>query len=229
MDRGAWIGELVITLKVFVKHLGYKSHKGGKASKGLKTIKAHIKYIESRKDERGERTSRELFGKDGPMTRQEFYRILKGQPEKGVIAHKLCFSMSREDYEAQKIDLKRLTKDTISEWEFKTGRQYNWIACIHDKASNPHVHIVLAGRDTDGKEIAIMKRDLERLKKLCDEQRELQAERNLKRAAEKEYDFDPFKQIEYEASLDKELEKSRSRELEQEKAREKTTERELGR
>lgn len=216
-------------MQTFVKHLGYKSYKGGKASKGMKAIKAHLKYIENRQDEHGNRDPRELFDKESKTSRQDFYKILKEQPERGVIAHKLCISMDRKDYEAQKIDLKELTRDTMSAWEAKTGRQLNWIACIHDKESNPHVHIVVAGRDQGGKEIAIMKGDLERLKRFSDHQRELQAERNKEREVTQEKEFNPEKQIEHEKSLEKEPENGHylDRSIEPEKTMEKTLDREM--
>lgn len=191
-------------MQTFVKHLGYKSHKGGKSSKGIGTIKAHIKYIQSRPNEQGEKETRELFGKDGESSRQDFCKLLDEQPQKGVIAHKLCISMDRKDYEAQKIDLKELTRDTMSAWEAKLGRQLNWTACIHLKDSNPHVHIVVAGRDQGGKELYIKDNDLERLKKIADRERGLQAERNTAREADKEKGFDFEKQIAHEKSIEQE-------------------------
>lgn len=189
-------------MQVFVKHLGYKSHKGGKVSKGLSSIKAHMKYIKNRQDEQGNRYPRPMFSKEGQSDIKSFYEILKKQPERGVIAHKLVISMDRKDLESQKIDLQELAKDTMAAWEAKTGRKLNWIACVHDKKSNPHVHIVLAGRDENRKEVSIMKHDLEKMKKISDQQREAQAERNFERG-----EFDPIKQIEYEKIFDKQLEK----------------------
>jgi type IV secretory pathway VirD2 relaxase len=206
-------------MQTFVKHLGYTSHKGGKSSKGMSRIKAHLKYIENRKDEQGQKPHREVFDKDGETTRKDFYKTLKTQPEKGVIAHKLCISMDRKDYEQQKIDLKELARDTMAAWEAKTGRQLNWVACIHDKHSNPHVHIVVAGRDLSGKEVTIMKRDLDRLKNVSDRQREQQAERNMERGIDQGREFEPFKQLEYERTLEPEASKGNylDRSLEPEK------------
>lgn len=159
-------------MQTFVKHLGYTSHKGGKASKGTKAIKSHIKYIENRVDELGKNPCRELFGREGEMTRQDFYKTINEQPNKGVIAHKLVISMDRKDYDIQNMDLKQLARDTMSQWEAKTGRQFNWVACIHDKASNPHVHIVVAGRDTLGKEVIFKPNHLEQFKRVADKERE---------------------------------------------------------
>lgn len=202
-------------MQVFIKHLGYKSHRGGKASKGLSSIKAHLKYIENRKDEQEKHYPRPMFGKEGTADIKSFYEVLKKQPERGVIAHKLVISMDRKDFESQKIDLKELSKDTMAAWEAKTGRKLNWIACVHDKKSNPHVHIVLAGRDEEGKEIPIMKHDLKKMKELSDQQREVQAERNYERG-----EFNPENQIEYERTFDKRLEQQLDQNREQEKVQE---------
>lgn len=193
-------------MQTFVKHTGYKSHKGGKSAKGMKCIKAHLKYIEHRKNELGEREQREMFGKEGEKTAKEFYNQLKEQPEKGVIAHKLVISMDRKDYEEQKIDLRQLTRDTMNAYEAKVGQSLNWIACVHDKESNPHVHIVVAGRNELGKEVVIRPHNLNQMKRIADKERGLQHERNhereLERGLEKEFDFE--KQIAHERQMDKE-------------------------
>lgn len=202
-------------MQTFVKHLGYKSYKGGKAAKGVKAIKAHVKYIENRMDELGQRVERELFGKDGEMSRQDFYKTINEQKQQGVIAHKLVISMDRKDYEAQKIDLKELAKETMAVWEQKTGRQLNWIASIHDKASNPHVHIVVAGRDRAGKEVVFMKNHLEQLKRVSDKERQRLADRNINRERINEREplkeLDPMKQLSKERELVRGLEKGLSR------------------
>jgi type IV secretory pathway VirD2 relaxase len=196
-------------MQVFVKHLGYKSHKGGKASGGVKAIKGHIKYIENRADELGQRVDREMFNKNGETSRHEFYKIMSEQKQQGVIAHKLVISMDRKDFEAQKIDLKELAKETMASWEQKTGRQFNWIAAVHDKASNPHVHIVVSGRDQAGKEVTFMPNQLEQLKRVSDKERGRLATRNIERSQIPELmrDFNPMKQISKEKSLTKGLEK----------------------
>lgn len=207
----------MIILQVYVKHLGYKSHKGGKAAGGLKAIKAHLKYIENRVDDMGHRVDREMFGQDGAADRKDFYELLQRQKEQGVIAHKLCISMDRKDYSEQKIDLKELARETVAAWAQKTGRQYNWIGCIHDKASNPHVHIVLAGRDRSGKEVILKPNHLEQLKRVSDNERERLYQRNMDREKLMENEplkeFNPVKQIKKEQALasnisDKAIEKA---------------------
>lgn len=188
---------------VLVKSLGYKSHRGGKSAKGIKSIKSHIKYIENRQNEEGEREKRQLFGKDGAMDRKEFFNILNNQPDKGVIAHKLVLSMERGNFENRKIDYKDLAKDIMSSYEAKTNRQYNWVACIHDKSSNPHIHLVVSGRDTYGKEVVFMPTQLNQIKKIAEKECDRHTERNLAREPEHELDF--LKQIEHERTLEKDL------------------------
>lgn len=155
--------------------------------------------MENRKNEEGEREHRELFCKDGTITRKDFYSILNKQPNKGVIAHKMVFSMERSNFENKNIDYKELTKDIMSAYEMKTGRQYNWVACIHDKQSNPHVHIVIAGRDEQGKEVVFMPAQLNQLKKISEKECERHAERNLLRNQEPEFDFE--KQLQDEKTI----------------------------
>jgi hypothetical protein len=154
------------SLKTFVKHTGYKSHRGN--SKGLRAINAHGNYLANRP---GHDQNKEFFTKDGTREWGDFYQDLKGQPQKGVIAHKLVISMDRKDLEEQQIDLKELARDTMSHYEQKKGRELNWIATIHDKESNPHVHIVIAGRDGQGKEVYMKPNDLEQMKRISDQER----------------------------------------------------------
>lgn len=196
-------------MQTFVKHTGYKSYKGGKQAKGLKSIKSHIKYMENRKNEQGERENRELFTKDGTTTRKEFYELLNKQEQRGVIAHKLVISMDRKDYEAQKIDIKELTRDTMSAYEAKTGRSLKWIATFHNKESNPHVHIVVAGRDEQGKEVTFMKPQLNNLKRIADKERQAQQERNAERGLEPARDFDPMQQLAHERDMEQTLSKDK--------------------
>lgn len=212
-----------MSVSVLVKSLGYKSHKGGKNAQGMKAIKAHLKYIQTRKNEQEEKAYRELFGKEGKVERGEFYESLKEQPERGVIAHKFVLSMERMDFENKEIDYKELTKDIMSAYEAKIGKELNWIACFHDKDKNPHVHLVIAGRDSKDREIVFMPQQLKQLKSIAEKECERHAERNKERESEKEFDL--IKQIEKEQQIQPpENEHTLSRDLENSKQKERKRE-----
>jgi hypothetical protein len=201
-------------MKAFVKHLGYKSHKGGQPNyKGVGQINRHIKYIEHRMDEHGIRMKRELFNKDITISREEFMDRIEKQVTRGVIAHKLVISMDRKDFEQQRIDLKELTRDTMIAYEAKLGRDLNWIACLHDdKESNPHAHIVIAGRDDAQREVAIKPHELNNLKRIADQQRQMQFEikrnREIMKDKEIQFKFDFDKQLERELEIERSFDRS---------------------
>lgn len=200
-------------MQTFVKHTGYK--RGGQARSA---IKGHIKYIENRKNELGEPEHRPIFDRDREQVqRQEFMDKLNDQPEKGVQGHKVVISMKREDMESQGVDMKELTREVMASWEQKTGRQYEWVAVEHDKNSNPHVHVVIAGRDKAGKEVVIMPRQLEQLKRVADKERQRLAERNLERSRvrglDRGKDLSLDQMLERGRQLEKGLDQTRTKDL----------------
>lgn len=201
-------------MQTFVKHLGYVSHKNGSVGKAA----AHCKYLEYRRDEDGKRVQREIFGREKELSRSEFVEKLKEQPERGVIAHKLAISLDGKNQDTREIDLKALARNTMTAFEAKTGRNLDWIGVCHDKESNPHVHLVIAGRDRNGKEVYIKPSDLDILKKIADQERtralELTRERGLMHERGQELSFE--RQLERERQFqppEKTRELDRSREL----------------
>lgn len=94
-----------------VKTLGYYSHKGGPAAKGLSKVKAHLKCLQYGKIH--ENDSRGLTRESDDYSRSEFYAKVEAQPERGVIAHKLVFSLSQGERDRLDVDLK---KSSVTSW-----------------------------------------------------------------------------------------------------------------
>lgn len=166
-----------MAMKTYVKGTGYKNG----TPKGRASIKAHLKYIENRPNEKGEREKRKMFNENGKTSREEFQDKLDKQPNTGVNGHKVVISMDRKDQESGNIDMEELTKQSMAALEAKMGVKLEWIGTIHDKKSNPHAHVVIAGRDKDGKEVRLTKRELEWLKNRIDMEQKRQRERNMGR------------------------------------------------
>lgn len=189
-------------MQTYVKHLGYKS--GGR--KGSSSIKSHVKYMEQRKDEQGERERREIFNHENQIDRIDFYKSMDKLPIKGVLAHKLIISMDRTTRNTQDIDLKELTRRTIGQYEQEKNCKLNWVSCIHE-SKNPHSHIVILGQDSNNKRVYIMPKDLRQLKKIADRERKLMEERNIERLKldPKGLKLDLNKQLDHERKLEKDL------------------------
>jgi hypothetical protein len=112
----------------------------------------------------------------------------------------------------QNIDLKELTRRTISKFEQKHNCKLNWVACNHE-GKNPHSHIIILGKDSNDKKVYIMPKHLRQLKSMADKERELMHNRNVERIK-----IEPVRQhLEFNKSLDKDLEKERRELLKRER------------
>ncbi len=160
-------------MAVLVKALGYYSHKGGKAAKGLSKVKAHLKYLEHGKVHEFKPQGFDSL-RDG-VTRAEFMDHLESQPERGVIAHKLVFSMSQDERDRLGVNLKTLVRETMRAWEQELGRLLKWIGFEHEDKGHPHVHVVVAGY-AEGKQVGLYERDLVRLRGYTEREKERQAD-----------------------------------------------------
>lgn len=164
-------------MAVLVKALGYYSHKGGKSAQGLSKLKAHLKYLEHGKvhenEPRGFDSEREMVG------RGEFLEQVQKQPERGVIAHKLVFSMSQDEQDRLGINLRQLVRATMDDWSRRLGRPLNWVGFEHIDKGHPHVHVVVAGYAGE-KQVGLYERDLRHLR--GDAEREKERQGRLHRA-----------------------------------------------
>jgi hypothetical protein len=156
-------------MAVMVKTLGYYSHKGGAAAKGLSKLKSHLKYLEYGKVHENE--PKGFTRESDTYSRSEFYGKVEAQPERGVIAHKLVFSLSQDERDRLGVDLKQMVRDTMAGWEATLGRPLNWIGFQHEDKGHPHVHVVVGGYAGD-KQVGIYQRDLDWLRKTADRSKE---------------------------------------------------------
>jgi type IV secretory pathway VirD2 relaxase len=160
-------------MPVLVKALGYHSHKGGKAAKGLSKLKAHLKYLE--------------FGKAHPnqpqgftsdrdeISRADFMAEVLKQPERGVMAHKLVFSLSQNERDQLGIDMCQLVRSVMHDWSSRLGRPLTWIGFEHQDKGHPHVHVVVAGYAGE-KQVGVFERDLVSLRKSAEREKDRQVE-----------------------------------------------------
>lgn len=157
-------------MSVMIKALGYYSHKGGKAAKGLAKVKSHLKYLEHGKIHRNEPIG---FDREkDEVSRREFLDRLETQPERGVIAHKLVLSLSQDERDRLGLDMRDLVRETMSRFEAKLGRELHWVGYEHDDPGHPHVHVVVAGYDREGKQVGIHKQDLAQLREVADREKD---------------------------------------------------------
>jgi hypothetical protein len=111
--------------------------------------KAAIRYIQHRTGKDGEKLSRELFGFDGVMDRQEAYQMIDAAG-KGTAFFRLVISPDPKSEDTEKdLHLQVITEQTILALEQRIEKPVQFVAVEHDDhAPHRHVHIVacVAGR-----------------------------------------------------------------------------------
>jgi hypothetical protein len=105
--------------------------------------KATIRYIQHRRGEDGQAVTRQLFGSDGPMERQEAYRMID-EARKGSMFYRLVLSPDpkRED-QPKDLDMRSLTERTMRTLEERAGEPVLWVGVLHaDHKPHRHVHVL---------------------------------------------------------------------------------------
>jgi hypothetical protein len=164
-------------MAVLIKALGFYSHKSGKG--GIRKVKQHLKYLEFGKEHR---TEPEGFNsREESISRAEFMDRIQAQPEHGVIAHKLVFSLSEDERDRCGVSMRELVQETMAQWGQALGRDLQWIGFEHDDPGHPHVHVVVAGY-ANGRQVGVYERDIRSIRTFAERERERQAERTMERS-----------------------------------------------
>ncbi len=146
----------------------------GNYTRQVAGAKASLRYYLFR--ERGpEEPARELWGKNGPLTRQEAYALLDRYQDRGVAAHRLILSPAADTRLA---DLRTMTQHVLRELEKDKGQEFHWVAVEHRNTDNPHVHVLLCGageRDGQMRQVRLDRRDYGRLREEGGEHYRMQA------------------------------------------------------
>src|SRR5688572_1726688 len=104
-------------------------------------IKAHLRYITHRRGEDGERITRPLFGRDGPLSKQQIYGMIDKTP-RGAVFHKFVinFHPHKEDTRRD-LNLWEVTRKTLEHIKTQLGDSVPFVATIHDNHTLlRHVH-----------------------------------------------------------------------------------------
>ncbi len=160
-------------MPVLVKALGYYSYKGGKYAQGLSKLKAHLKYLEHGKEHPNQ--PRGFSQGQEERSRGDFLEKVGRQPERGVIAHKLVFSLSQNERDELGTNMRELVRETMADWSRRLGRSLDWIGFEHLDDGHPHVHVVVAGYAGE-KQVGVYERDLIALRASSERAKTRQAE-----------------------------------------------------
>jgi hypothetical protein len=115
--------------------------------------KASLRYIQHRPGREGERLTRDLFGTDGVMDRQDAYHMID-TAEKGSTFFRLVISPDQETEDTAKdLHLAAITRQTMRALQEDLGHRVPFAAAIHDDhTEHRHVHLVACVTSRLGKE-----------------------------------------------------------------------------
>src|SRR5918995_1039391 len=117
--------------------------------RGKARIKAHLRYITHRRGAEGERMSRPLFGRDGPLSKLQIYEMIDAV-RRGAVFHKFVINFHPVKEDTRKdLNLWDLTRKTLEQIKTKFGDSVPFVATIHDDHTLlRHVHgfFIVEGR-----------------------------------------------------------------------------------
>ncbi len=159
-------------------------------TKSVGGAKAFIRYIAHRPAREQERTSRQLWTREGPLEKTEAYHLIDQAPA-GSFFYRLALSPDpiREDG-PRDLYLRSVTEATMEEVGERTGKSVAWVATTHaDHSPHRHTHVlaVVQGRLTSADLHAVTQRATQE----CREQRfGRDAVREAQRVREEEQQWD---------------------------------------
>lgn len=152
IGRGSGIGRVLGTSG---RHSGVRSRRAvvkarivRLAGKGARAAVAHLRYLQrdgtTREGERGTMYSAELDAADGKAF------LERGSEDR----HQFRFIVAPEDG-AEYEDLKPLIRRLMTQAEKDLGTKLDWVAVDHFNTGHPHSHILVRGKDDQGRDLII--------------------------------------------------------------------------
>lgn len=146
-------------LRSVVKH----SYLSGK-NQGMGRAKAHLRYIQFRAGKDKDEEMRSFFnGQRDDITGRDVAMSVSDQDQRGVVMHKLILSPG-----VQGADVKEYCREVMADLSSRKGLDLEWYAVQHDNTSNPHVHIVVMGKDQHGHRVKLGRDDYTKVKEAGD-------------------------------------------------------------
>lgn len=134
-------------MRTVAKHSYIRTNVAGTAKR---RAQAHIRYIEFRGREEGERPRQFFNSKRDDIRGEEVRADVEKQTDRGVVMHKLILSPGLNN-----VDLHDYTRELLEELGRSKGLDLDYYATIHKNTEHEHVHVVIMGRDLHGREVWI--------------------------------------------------------------------------
>ncbi|PZM77195.1 MAG: hypothetical protein DKT66_28560 [Candidatus Melainabacteria bacterium] len=165
-----------------------------KGASGAARAKAHINYIQYRRGEDRENDKpREFFSPDREgIQGREVKQDIDNLDRSKVVAHKLILSPG-----LQNVDMQQYTRDLLKEVGKEKGLDLDWRAVIHKNTDHDHAHVVVFGKDKNGREVLFDRGDYKNMRDAGD------------RYLERHHYYERFLQRDMDKQLDKGFERDR--------------------
>ncbi len=121
---------------------------------------AHIKYIQHRPGEDREKGGREMFDDENDkLNPKEVRKAVREMNKANVIIHKVTLAP-----EINPDDKLAMTREVMKELGSEKGLDLRWTAVKHDNTEHHHIHVVVLGKDKNGKDVRLDTRDYDKIK-----------------------------------------------------------------
>lgn len=120
----------------------------GRGQNNRALLKAHISYIT--RDSACEMSQAKLYNEKGEVSPQELNNFLDDAAND---RHHFRLIISPEN--AHDLDLSLFTRDLAAQMEKDLGTKLTYLAANHGNTDNPHIHLIIRGKDEKGKDLVI--------------------------------------------------------------------------
>ena len=125
---------------------------------------AHVKYIQHRPGDDKPPDGRTFFDEtEENLDGRSLRKAIKELEDSKVVAHKLTLSP-----EIEPLDKKEYTREVMQQLAAEKGLDLKWMAVEHNNTAHHHIHVVILGKDKNGKSVRIDKQDYPKLREWGD-------------------------------------------------------------
>lgn len=153
---------MIVLKHSYISPRDRQSQVGGKPSKvrAMGRALAHLKYIQHRPGEDRPEGGREFFGEgDDEMSAQRVRKLVKEMKNSKVLVHKITLAP-----EINPDDKKAFTREVMKKLGSEKGLDLQWVGVEHNNTDHHHIHVVVLGKDKNGKDVRIDKGDYPKIK-----------------------------------------------------------------
>src|SRR5262249_8067148 len=143
-----------------------QSRAAGKVPKvvAVERALAHVKYIQHRPGEDRAEGGREMFNElEDRLDGKAIRKAVKAQEDAKVVAHKLTLAP-----EINPEDKKAFRREVMHRLGAEKGLDLQWFGVEHNNTNHHHIHVVVLGRDKNGKDVRLDKNDYNKIKDFGD-------------------------------------------------------------